>query len=426
MSARASPVAAAADTTSATTNTATAAVDTHETLRGQQPATRRGVAARDGGNGWLWYAYVFAVIVSVALILYAFAGYAFRRDRLERQDRETAEKLREGPLQNLLNGSGINNIPRLNIVRASHTVTAANNCARGPVYLGDRGNDSDCVRLCANSTASAITVRPGETYVNDSSVLRTGVHCVLGEPPQCNMRTSYAMMTVNSITCRSKFPRLVGGPYGTTVVACNNRLYNDQRNVLWDRRYQRPFDPLTTVITDETERLPDGKRRFGCKFNGLDDRGNRYIRHPLDRYHPIRNICARNVYRAHPSVKTKFDLANGRVICDCGDPAVTRVRNLVPGDESTPCVNVQRTVRDDTKDRKVLTLPYNCFTMFSTLDDVGRYMPCPSDQFTRQGSQMTSVSIPFSANKNALIEHPLYAEFPGTTKVSLMPGTLLS
>lgn len=377
-------------------------------------------------GGWWWYAYVLAVIVSVAVILYAFAGFAFRRSELERKSRETAEKLSEGPLQNLLNGSDINNIPRLNIVSASHSVTAANNCSRGPVYLGSTGNDADCVRLCANSSASAIRVRPGETYVNDSSVLRTGVHCVLGEPPQCNMRTSYAMMTVNSITCRSKFPRLVGGPFGTTVVACNNRLYNDQRNVLWDRRYQRPFDPLSTVVTDEDELLADGKPRFSCVFNGLDDRGNRYVRHPVERYHPTRNWCARHIYRAHPSVTTRYNLNKGTAVCDCGDPKVTRVRNMIPDDPSSPCVDIQRTVKQDVKDRKILTLPYNCFTLFSTLDDVGRYLPCPSGQFTRQGSQMSSVQIPFSTNTDALIEHPLYGEFKPDPKVDLAVGRLLT
>lgn len=401
-------------------------------MRANEAAATHGTSVENssvqqrGSRGCWWYAYVAAVILSVAVILYAFAGFAFRRRELERENRETAAKLKEGPLQNLLNGSGINNIPRLNIVRASHTVTAANNCGKGPVYLGERGNNEDCVRLCANSSASAITVRPGETYVNDSSVLRTGVHCVLGQPPQCNMRTSYAMMTVNSITCRSKFPRLVGGPFGTTVVACNDRSNNDQRNVLWDRRYQRPFDPLTTIITDENEVLSDGKPRFVCRFGGYDDRGNSYIEHPLDMYHPIRNLCARSLYRAHPSITTKFDTVNGKVTCDCGDPTVTRVRNLVPDDPSSECSQVQRTVTVDTKDRKILTYPYRCFTLFSTLDDVGRYLPCPSDQFTRQGSQMTSVTIPFTTNMNALIEHPLYKEFSDTTRVEPRPGTLIS
>lgn len=358
---------------------------------------------------WLTILYTIVLCAIVVILLYALLYYSFNKN-LQAENDELAAKLADGPLQSLLNGSGINNIPLLNIISTNPAVTKANNCGKGPVYIGNTGSDSDCIKVCANSSASVINVEEGETFISNSSVLQPGAHCIIGPRPECNMKTTDALMTINSIVCRPKFPNLFGGPTGTNVVACNNRLINDPQNYLWDYKYNQKVDPWTTVVTDEDELLNDGAFRFRCRFNGYDVRQNKYMQHPFNRFHPISNYCASQIYRAHPDVQTIFK-SDGTFECDCGNAQDTRVQNLDPNDKSSLCSNIIKQVELDIRNRYTITVPYKCFTLYSLLEDVGKYPPCPNDQFTREGSQMSYVTVPFTTNDKALIEHPMYADF---------------
>lgn len=350
--------------------------------------------------------------------MYLLLYYSFDKT-IKTQNEELAVKLADGKLQALLNGSGINNIPNLNIITTNAGVSKANACGKGPVNIGSSGTDQDCIRTCANSTASVINVAAGETYVYESSILQTGANCILGPRPECNMTTSFAMMTINSVICRPRFPDIVGGPLGTTVVACNNRHITDPQNYLWDYRYNTRFNPLTTDILDSNEVLGDGTYRFRCKFAGYDVRQNQYTEHPNNRFHPFRNYCASSIYAAHPNVITKID-NSGSFECDCGDYTATRVQNIIPGDKTSICSNYAHMEKVDIKERRILTMPYKCFTLFSPIEDVGTYLPCPNDQFIREGSQFSTVEIPFSLNPNAVIEHPMYKDMGTNPEVLVM------
>nr|WOJ45342.1 pif-2 [Apis mellifera nudivirus] len=347
--------------------------------------------------------------ICVLTVLYLFLHFTFNSKAILGDEEKLMQKLRSGPLQSLLNGSGINNIPSLNIITTNAALARANKCASGPVLIGPTGTDHDCIITCANSSARAIHVQPGERYIYDNGVLEEGTHCSIGPRPECDMKTSIAMMTINSVVCRSKFPNIVGGPLGTTIVACNNRQINDPQNYLWDYKTNTKFDPMTTTITDENELLSNGAYRFRCKFNGFDARGNRYQEHPHNRFHPISNYCASLIYRAHPNVRTVMANQNGDFYCDCGDENETRVKLIYPNDRSSRCSNVSRTIRNAERALKYITVPYNCFTLFSTIEDVGRLPPCPNEQLTREGSRMSSVEVPYAESENDLIEHPRYA-----------------
>ena len=365
---------------------------------------------------------VFFVFGFVTVVLLAYLLLVYRYDEkniLDDYDKLENE-LADGSLESLLNGSGINNIPKLNIISSNPEVTTANRCASGPVYIGPGiGSDTDCIRTCVNDTAHVVNVREGETVVFDKTVLQKGAHCVIGPRPECNMRTSIAMMTVNSVTCQSRFPRLVGGRLGDTVVACNDNIYNDPQNVLWDYKTNTRFDPWTTTVLDEDERLSDGSFRFVCHYNGEDSRGNLYQPHPYDRYHPIRNHCASLVYRAHPAVKTVWNDDSKTFTCDCGDRSETRVSHIDANDPTSVCSNIVAGYQDDGPNRRRLTIPYRCFTLFSTLDDVAESFPCPNDQFTRKGSQMASVELVVTESNDVTIEHPEFKKFPVNGKTSV-------
>lgn len=322
-----------------------------------------------------------------------------------------AQQLQSDKIQALLNGSGINNIPNLNLITTNPQISKANSCANGPVYIGASGTNDDCIRTCENSTANVINVNAGETFVYDSAVLQPGAHCIIGARPQCNMKTTYAMMTANSVVCRSKFPEIVGGSVGTTMIACNNRIIDDPQNYLWDYKYNEKFSPLTTTILDVDELLPDGTFRFRCKFQGNDLQNNQYMQSPLNRFHPFENYCAALIYSAHPDVKTVVNIEDGTFECDCGDFEETRVKHIDPHDRSSQCSSISMETKVDVRNRQLMTVPYKCFTLFSPIDDVGRYLPCPNEQFTREGNKIASVTIPYSTHPDALIEHPIYKDF---------------
>lgn len=366
---------------------------------------------------------IFTIILCILVLftMYILLYYSFDKN-IQTRNEELAEKLADDKLEALLNGSGINNIPNLNIITTNAAVSTANACGKGPVHIGSTGTDQDCIRTCANSSASVINVAEGETYIYESAILQSGANCIIGARPECNMKTSFAMMTINSIICRSRFPDIIGGPLGTTVVACNNKLITDPQNYLWDYKNNKKFDPLTTDIIDSNEILNDGTFRFRCKFNGYDIRQNQLIHHPNNRFQPFRNYCASEIYAAHPNVKTVFN-EDGTFECDCGDFAETRVQNIVPGDKTSLCSNLVQSEKVDVKERKILTVPYKCFTLFSSIEDVGKYFPCPNDQFTKEGSQYGFVSVPFTTNQSAVIEHPQYADMGANASVNVLGPT---
>lgn len=368
---------------------------------------------------WFDIALVVFVVLLTAFLIYHTLVYRFDEQALAAQDDDTLEKLRDNDKRRLLNGSGINNIPGLKLVTPNKALALANECADGPVYYGsEEVSDADCVRLCSNSSAQALYVPPGTSdYVFDSKVLRAGTHCRIGERPDCNLRTSYVIMTINSVVCRSKFPRLVGGATGTTIVACNDQYIHDPQNVLWDEKTKTPFDPYTVDAQHEDERIPGGGFRFVCRFRGVDERRNRYQEHPADRLRPIRNYCAHRILAAHPDVKTIFADNGASYTCDCGREEDTRVRHLNPDDPTSVCSQSSHRITRDVKARYLQEVPYDCFTMFSPITDVTRLLPCPDKTFVSEGPMQGSVTVPFSTEDHELIEHPRYAELKGKARV---------
>lgn len=311
----------------------------------------------------------------------------------------------------LINGSGINNIPSLNIISTNASVNFANKCGQKPILFGTTGTDVDCQRMCANETAHVLNVSDDNESYYEQNKLETGAYCMIGRRPECNTKTTSILMTINSVTCRSKYPKLFGGKTGNDVVACNDSKINDPLNILWDYKNNTRVRAETVSLKDEDELLLNGDYRFRCRFMGKDSNGNTFMENPYDRFHPIKNYCAEYVYGAHPSVKTIVDVENNKIKCDCGDYSITRVYNINPDDKSTRCSNEIYENKTLLPNQKQITIPYKCFTINSPIEDVGKYLPCPPDQFTRNGSRMSSVSLIYSERDSVPIEHPYYKDF---------------
>lgn len=358
--------------------------------------------------------HVYMVILCILLIYaaYVFLYYTFDEHDLKRTNDKLKAKLRNDNIQSLLNGSGINNIPNLEIITNNRAISTAAACSKEPMLAPQADGDASCIRLCANSTAHHLNVKDNESYIYNSKALEPGSYCTIAPRPLCNTVTTIAMMTINSVQCRPRNPELIGGLTGNSLIACNNNEISDPRNMLWDYKTNHIVNAanIPNQIRDVNERLESGQYRFRCIFHGHDERNNEYIEHPQNRFHPFRNYCASEIYSAHPDIKTVWNSETNTYTCDCGDYETTRVRNIDPNDPTSFCATKSFNVRTDVKNRKILTHPYRCFTLFSNVSDVGRYTPCPSDQFTKQGSEYATVDIPFTHNLNALIEHPRYKD----------------
>lgn len=349
---------------------------------------------------------IFILIVGTILMLY----YKID-DKTIKEDEALAEKYADPKMNALLNGSGINNIPNLNIITTNSDIETANKCAAGPVKVQNNYiSDAACQKLCLTSNASALIVNSGDHIAYNNSELVEGAYCLLGERPECDLTTTYAVMTLNSVVCYSKVPELFGGTLGKTVVACNDLKHYDADNYLYDGLNQRRVynsENIYFTADGANEKLPDGSYRFTCVFEGEDDRGNLYQEHPLNRFHPIKNECASLIYRAHPDVKTKWN-ENGTRICDCGDFQETRVGNMDPDDPSSLCSSIISKLEKVDKEQMLLTKPYPCFTMFSPAVNIGSMHPCPPEQFTRQGNMIGKLELTVSTNTNTFLSYGDY------------------
>lgn len=370
---------------------------------------------------------LFTVIVFIcfAVLLYNALFYNLNFEKIEANDAKLKNQLESSDeFTNIINTNGINNIPSINLITTNLNVARAANCNTSPINIGITGSVTDCIRLCANSNTKLLYVSEFDEIYYGSNRLQPGNNCILGEKPQCNTQTTIILMTINSIVCKPKFPRIIAGPLGTTVIACNNRLINDPENVLWDYKYNVRFDPFTTTIQSEDELLQDNNYRFRCKFNGRDERNNKYQEHPYDRLHPTKNYCASFIYSAHPNVKTIYDIKADSLICDCGNVTETRVQHLIPDDKSSICSDKINTHKLVVKNKQEITLTTRCFTLFSLLSDVGRYLPCSdTNQFTKQGSQTETIKVEYSKlyrDNGFVIEHPIYDKLPKNGEVSIM------
>lgn len=345
---------------------------------------------------------ILAVYLIAVLIYYNFP------DDIESKIDEFTNKLKNNTLRSLLNGSGVYNIPNIHINTMNRPVLSASLCSETkPLYLGPKTvKRSDCISTCVSTNVNAFNVTEDEVYLYESQRLKPGGYCLLGSRPACNLRLTYAIMTANSIQCRSKFPRLISGD-GNLGVACNNRNISDPRNVLWDNKYNQPFDPHTVDITSEDEKIGD-RYRFECHFNGRDKYGNRYIAHPYDRFQPIPNYCTQLVPFSASTAKPVFDSELNTYTCECNKDNISQTNIRGP---TTPCSPYSYRVTKDAGARLKLSVPVPCFNTFSPISDVTRRVPCPPNKFTIKSTPMTSVDVFFTTKLDEAIECPNYEQF---------------
>ena len=108
----------------------------------------------------------------------------------------------------LLNCSGINNIPTLNLVTTNPEVVKANNCGKGPVFIGATGKDLDCIdvykRQSTSSDASSINADTPKNSSIDSN--ERSLDNPINDPPNDNDADSVDIPTNPASSANADVP----------------------------------------------------------------------------------------------------------------------------------------------------------------------------------------------------------------------------
>lgn len=168
------------------------------------------------------------------------------------------------------------------------------------------GNETDltavnCDAVCVGTTP-ANTLRPvlvtRDVYLNGRRPSRPGIYCVRGDTSvtRCNMATSTLVAGENGRwSCNPKWPAIFGGADGGDILVCGGRLTDGSK--AYD--FRLPSSDRLGEITDPYAET----RRFDCAPGQYvdgprDHMNNEYVRLSINRFHRIRNNCAKYVANA--------------------------------------------------------------------------------------------------------------------------------
>jgi len=264
--------------------------------------------------------------------------------------------------------------------------------------MGRDGTDFSCRQMCGTNGTTFYVAERDEIFSNGQK-LRPGMYCGL-VPPNCNLNTSYAVATANSVACRSKFPRMFGGPEGNQVIACNNSQYSNPSNRLFDNLNNRLVTQFDEIF-DTDERLPNNEFRYRCRFSD-DEFGNQFIEHPIDRLHPQRNYCTQGIFRGSRQI---FQNKDGS--CNCGEYAQTRVRNKDPNDIFSECTSCFTLYHPDHERAEGGS---DCFTEFSSFRSIQTLLPCLPGKFSLQGNFCETINVDITEDNKAFPFYPTSLE----------------
>jgi hypothetical protein len=319
--------------------------------------------------------HVFLTVVVIFVILVCMVSMRFDLGDYRRYINATNVLLESDDLANLLNANALGNLPSININSNNAIVNNLQSCRDGPIFMGATGSEFSCRQLCG-ANASLLQIGDRDEVFSQGEKLQPGTWCTLNRP-NCNLNTTYAVATANSVACRSRYPRMFGGVEGNRVIACNNSRDFSVTSVLWDNLLNRRVTEFTRVNDDEDERLPSGLPRFECRF-GDDDTGNQYVPHIIDRLHPMRNYCSSSILEASRQIQL---LPDGS--CDCGNYQDTRVRNRLENDKFSECTNCFH-LRIDANDTN--RVGFRCFNMRSPYSMAFSSVPCFPNRFLEGGN----------------------------------------
>lgn len=227
-----------------------------------------------------------------------------------------------------------------------------------------------------------------DQYFIDGVSLKVGFWC-LKKVVKCNLSTGYVVAGINDGVCKSRYPNMFGGRMATDVIACNNEEYYSQSNILIDYKYGVPVSPFNVKMTSEDELLSNEQFRFSCNFS-TDDKNNKFIPHPLNRFHPIQDPCKKRVFDANNLVRT--NVTKSTWSCDCGNFKHTRVALEDPTNPKSTCSSCVKRFDETNKSIK-LKQPYECATINSFYQKLVDHVPCVASKFSTRGGECDVIQL---------------------------------
>lgn len=160
-------------------------------------------------------------------------------------------------------------------------------CTNGFFVGVNEMTNVNCSSICNATSENQFVYK----YINSNDIivnnqyLRRGGWCLPTNLARCNLNISTAIKSLGRYECISKFPKLLGGPYGNDIIGCAPIYeFNDNlRKITYINNV-----PQTLNITDLDERLPKTNQyRYTCntktkQFTTLQSRpdlGNRFQLH---------------------------------------------------------------------------------------------------------------------------------------------------
>ena len=333
---------------------------------------------------------VLVLLVIIGAVIYTFAiinpGVREHFDYIL----QSTEDFTNRALVKLKNANALVNLPTVRFNTNNPELINFQKCKDSAHFLGlDASTDftRQCFGLCGDD-GSVLEVSGNTEYYHEGRKLTPGYWCVVNAVA-CNTNTSYIVSTVASTVCRPKYPNMFGGDDGGLIVACNDEKYPATGSVLWDHALNQAVNAANVVMDSEDEKMADGNFRFACKF-GLDAKGNKYIAHPLNRFHPIPDRCNNHIYRAHDSVH--LELSENSWKCNCGLFEDTHVRHLIESDPQSTCTNCVGSFKNSLNE--LSSIPRVCYTKYSLAKQITSSHPCPPSKFLIQGNECDMITIP--------------------------------
>ncbi|AXU41593.1 PIF-2 [Alphabaculovirus altermyunipunctae] len=286
-------------------------------------------------------------------------------------------------------------------------------CLSVPTYVGLFNTPAfDCTEMCDNPNAFYFFVGPFDRFVVGGELLHSGGYCTTNSLPRnCNRETSVIIQSLNQWTCIAEDPRYFAGAQNMTQVA--GRQHADrirpgqvERNVLFDRQLGIPVDvSRNTFRSSWDELLTDGSRRFEMRCDARDINDNVMFVNPLNPIECLPHVCT-NVSNITPMVRPDF--VNG--VCDCGNFAETRVRNMIPDDPTSMCASVV-----DGFDREALAHVFR-IDCISLNMPISRFSPnmllCPEELMETTGDSAYSLILPGTFPMSGTgIHEPTYRQY---------------
>lgn len=188
------------------------------------------------------------------------------------------------------------------------------NCLTRGVFLGKKNEYVDCSSYCRVSSEKIVKyvfLTSSDTIINGRTKMSPGAWCMPTTAANCNTSSAMVVYSLNGWLCIPRTDALVGEG-GNQIAVCNGSIFDNGLNVRYDQ-----FVPSNLTFNDFFhDRLANGKYRFQCVENSIDELKNKYLVAPFNRFHLLHNWCVEDIPFAKDTSVPNFQTGQ----CFCDDP----------------------------------------------------------------------------------------------------------